>query len=79
MLSLEFIYLLVSSPLKILAENATTFPLSYDDSLSYYELLCKLIDYINHANEDIANLQEEVAELKERIGEWNERKYGHWS
>lgn len=39
-------------------------PLTYDDSLSYYELLCKLIDYINHANEDIARLQEEVERLK---------------
>ena len=42
-------------------------PLSYDDSISYYELLCKLVDYINHANEDILNLQNEIEELRGRI------------
>ena len=26
----------------------TALPLVYDDSLSYYELLCKVIDYINN-------------------------------
>ena len=48
-------------------------PLSYDDSLSYYELLCKVIDYLNHANEDIVALQEEVSELRELIGGQNGR------
>ena len=26
----------------------TALPLVYDDSLSYYELLCKVIDYITY-------------------------------
>ena len=43
-------------------------PLVYDDSLSYYELLCKVIDYINHMIEDIATLQGEIEELREQIG-----------
>ena len=28
-------------------------PLAYDDSLSYYELLCKVVDYLNNSMEDI--------------------------
>ena len=27
-------------------------PLVYDDSLSYYELLCKVVDYLNRVNEN---------------------------
>lgn len=29
-------------------------PLVYDDSLSYYELLCKVVDYLNKTREDLA-------------------------
>ena len=28
-------------------------PLVYDDSLSYYEVLCKVVDYLNKAMEDV--------------------------
>ena len=28
-------------------------PLVYDNSLSYYELLCKVVDYLNHTIEDV--------------------------
>ena len=44
-------------------------PLVYDDSLSYYELLCKVVDYINElidADKIIENNLEELeAELEE--------------
>lgn len=44
-------------------------PLVYDDSLSYYELLCKVVDYINELiNADkiiVDNLEELEAELEE--------------
>ena len=36
-------------------------PLVYDDSLSYYELLCKVVDYLNKIIEDN---KEEIAEIE---------------
>ena len=43
-------------------------PLVYDDSLSYYEVLCKVVDYINKLidtdKEIFENLDELKAELK---------------
>lgn len=42
-------------------------PLVYDDSLSYYEVLCKLTDYINNIIKDEASLSEEVLNLKEYV------------
>lgn len=46
-------------------------PLVYDDSLSYYELLCKIVTYLNNTisavnenTEDVANLLFEFNELK---------------
>ena len=39
-------------------------PLTYDESLSYYELLCKCVDYINKCIEDLNLLNEDVSELK---------------
>lgn len=51
-------------------------PLVYDDSLSYYELLCKVVKYINDmiANqrafaEDLAELGEDVTQLKVDVKE----------
>lgn len=38
-------------------------PLVYDDSLSYYELLCKIIDYLNKTMEDVDTLHEDVTNL----------------
>ena len=38
-------------------------PLVYDDSLSYYELLCKVVDYLNKAMEDVDLLSEDVTNL----------------
>lgn len=38
-------------------------PLVYDDSLSYYELLCKVVDYLNKTMEDVDLLSEDVTGL----------------
>jgi hypothetical protein len=35
-------------------------PLVYDDSLSYYELLCKVVDYLNKTMEDVDTLHVDV-------------------
>ena len=49
-------------------------PLVYDDSLSYYEVLCKVVQYINELIEqdkvfadDISQLQTELAQVQEWI------------
>lgn len=53
-------------------------PLVYDDSLSYYEVLCKVVDYINQLiaqdkvfADDIESMRKEVAELKSIVDNWN--------
>lgn len=38
-------------------------PLVYDDSLSYYELLCKVVDYLNKTMEDVDTLHTDVENL----------------
>ena len=38
-------------------------PLVYDDSLSYYELLAKVVDYLNKTMEDVGVLHEDVDAL----------------
>ena len=38
-------------------------PLVYDDSLSYYEVLCKVVDYLNKSMEDVGVLHEDVEAL----------------
>ena len=40
-------------------------PLVYDDSLSYYELLCKVIDYLNKTIENVNELGENFDELQQ--------------
>ena len=42
-------------------------PLVYDDSLSYYELLCKVIDYLNKTMEDVTYLHDEFVKLKDFV------------
>ena len=39
-------------------------PLVYDDSLSYYELLCKVVDYINQLIKDNNDMITEIDALK---------------
>lgn len=42
-------------------------PLVYDDSLSYYEILCKVVDYINNMIENQKEFTNELAELKSEL------------
>lgn len=52
-------------------------PLAYDDSLSYYELLNKVVVYLNEViektnttDDNVNTLADELAQLKEEIGEY---------
>lgn len=38
-------------------------PLVYDDSLSYYELLCKVVNYLNNTIENVNNLRDYLEDL----------------
>ena len=42
-------------------------PLVYDDSLSYYEVLCKVVDYINKLIEQDKIFGSELVKLKEDL------------
>ena len=42
-------------------------PLVYDDSLSYYEVLCKVVDYINKLIEQDKIFGDELTKLKEDL------------
>lgn len=44
-------------------------PLVYDDSLSYYEVLCKMYDYINSIIDDNKAIIDELDELKAEMQE----------
>lgn len=44
-------------------------PLVYDDSLSYYELLCKVVDYINKIIENDEELLKHINELNVKTNE----------
>lgn len=44
-------------------------PLVYDDSLSYYELLCKVVDYLNKTMEDVDTLNTDVTNVFTAYGE----------
>lgn len=53
-------------------------PLVYDDSLSYYEVLCKVVDYINKLigqdkifGNELINLQNDLNEVNRRIDEFD--------
>lgn len=43
----------------------TALPLTYDDSLSYYELLNKVVNYLNHTNEDLTAVESNTSALAE--------------
>lgn len=45
----------------------TALPLVYDDSLSYYELLCKVVSYINATISDVSSLSQSFTELKSYV------------
>ena len=57
-------------------------PAVYDDSLSYYELLCKVVDYLNKVIDElnthgaaISELQENVAALDQAFVEFKEHGF----
>lgn len=41
----------------------TVLPLVYDDSLSYYELLNKVVNYLNNVISDVSNVEDNVQSL----------------
>ena len=48
-------------------------PLVYDDSLSYYEVLCKVVTYINKLiddNKEIIDMYDEIKDEVAQIQEW---------
>lgn len=42
-------------------------PLVYDDELSYYEVICKCVDYINNLIENDKAISNDIEELKREI------------
>lgn len=44
-------------------------PLVYDDSLSYYELLCKVVDYLNKTMEDVETLHGDIDDMYTAFGQ----------
>lgn len=42
-------------------------PLVYDDSLSYYEILCKVVGYINQMIEEDKSYVEDIEELRKEL------------
>lgn len=42
-------------------------PLVYDDSLSYYEVLCKVVDYINNLINEDRLIEENISELQSEL------------
>ena len=44
-------------------------PAVYDDSLSYYELLCKVVDYLNKTMSNVNDLNAETTNLYEYVQE----------
>lgn len=48
-------------------------PLVYDESLSYYEVLCKVVDYINHMIDDIKMVDEEMEAFRKEFDEIKEK------
>lgn len=48
-------------------------PLVYDDSLSYYEVLCKVVEYINNLINEDRLIEENITELQNELNvvqEW---------
>lgn len=45
-------------------------PLVYDDSLSYYEVLCKVVDYLNNYGEDLGVLADDYKALVEYVNHY---------
>ena len=48
-------------------------PLVYDDSLSYYEVLCKMVDYLNKYGEDLGMLADDYKALVDFVNHYFEQ------
>lgn len=60
-------------------------PLVYDESLSYYEILCKVVHYINNIIDDlklegdaIKELQDEVDEIQHKLDNFDSEILEKW-
>ena len=42
-------------------------PLVYDESLSYYEVLCRVVDYLNNMVNDVNKVIDEYEDLKKEL------------
>lgn len=60
----------INSPFRFWCQKAL--PLVYDDSLSYYEVLCKVVKYINGLRDDVVLLGDDVSKLTELFNELEE-------
>lgn len=47
-------------------------PLVYDESLSYYEVLCKMADYLNTTIVEVNQNDEDIASIKQTISQIQE-------
>lgn len=47
-------------------------PLVYDDSLSYYEVLCKVVEYLNNVIDDVKDFVDDFDEIKEELAQIQE-------
>lgn len=47
-------------------------PLVYDESLSYYEVLCKMADYLNTTITEVNQNDEDIASIKQTISQIQE-------
>lgn len=57
-------------------------PLVYDDSLSYYEQMCKVVDYLNNLIEQDKLIIEDVEQLKQdlaQVQEWIDNLDTDWA
>lgn len=53
-------------------------PLVYDDSLSYYELLCKVVDFLNKTMEDVSNIDKDMTALYNAFTEYQKQLNMEW-
>lgn len=54
-----------TKPFKFWCQKAL--PLVYDDSLSYYEVLCKMADYLNNFMTDLTTVEDSMTEFGEQF------------
>ena len=51
-------------------------PIAYTNSLSYYETIAKLVNYVNNLINDCKELADEIDDLEERVSALEERDGG---